>query len=430
MTLSAHSENGYPTPTRRRRALLVLVLLGLLTSMDITLTALLIEPMKLELSLTDVQMGLLQGTVFGLAYGLSSLLMGWLIDRRNRTRLLVIGVVVWALAMVGSGLSSAFGPLVAWRIALGVVTALLVPACLSIISDLFPPDKRAVATSLFAGGQACGQAAGILLGGMLFDLIGHSALPLGNLSAWRILYVGAGVMCLAVAALVLLLREPVRQERGLASDAGGGWRELWSHRGFLGPLLGGMLFSVIAAQGASVWSAPLLMRNFGLTPGAFAGWLSAVTLSGLIIGALAGGQLAELGRRRGGRSGVLRPAAIAAFASAPLALFAVSPSIPVFAGLLGLALVCTSMIPTVGVVALTLNLPNSVRGRGIAVSVLTTVLFGAATAPTAIALISKSLGGETQLGLAIVIISAPAAIVSGICFLFAMRARPVGLPAS
>lgn len=412
---------GYPAPARRRQALLVLILLGLMTSMDITLTALLIEPMKLELSLSDIQMGLLQGTVFGVAYGLSSLLMGWLIDRQNRTRMLILGVVIWAAAMVGSGFASAFGPLVVWRIGLGIVTALLVPACLSLIADLFPPEKRAVATSLFAGGQACGQAAGILIGGMLFDWLAHSGFSLGGLSPWRLLYIGAGAICLLVALLLMLLREPVRQERDLSKADAGGWRELWTHRRFFAPLVGGMLFSVIAVQGANVWSAPLLMRNFGLTPGAFAGWLSAVTLTGLIIGALAGGQLAELGRRRGGRTGVLLPAAVAAFASAPLALFAIAPNVPMFAAMLGLALVSAGMVPTVGVVAITLNLPNSIRGRGIAVSVLATVLFGTATAPAAIALASKLLGGEDRLGLAIVCISVPAAIVSGICFLLAMR---------
>lgn len=52
---------------------------------------------------------------------------------------------------------------------------------------------------------------------------------------------------------------------------------------------------------------------------------------------------------------------------------------------------------------------------------LTTALFGAATAPAAIALISQVLGGEAMLGQAIVVVSVPAAILSGICFLLAMR---------
>lgn len=421
MSVAVSPTSGYPAAPIARRGLAVLVVLAFLTSMDITLTALLIEPMKLELGLTDVQIGLLQGTVFGVSYGLSSLAMGWLIDRQNRTRLLMGGVLIWALAMAGSGLSDAFGPLVAWRMALGVITALLVPAGLSIISDLFPPERRAVATSLFAGGQACGQAAGILVGGAAFDFLVRTAPSVAGLTPWRTLYVAAAAVCGVLLLLLLTLREPVRQEMRLAGDAPGGWRELWAYRGFLAPLLGGLLFSLIAVQAAHVWAAPLLMRNFGLSPGNFAGWLSAVTLTGLIVGALAGGQLAELGRRRGGRSGVLLPAAIAAFASAPLALFAIAPNLPGFAILLGLDLVCAGLIPTIGVVAITLNLPNEIRGRGIAAYVLTTALFGAATAPAAIALVSQALGGEAMLGQAIVVVSIPAAVLSGVCFLLAMR---------
>lgn len=411
---------AYPRAAVARRGLAVLVLLAFLTSMDITLTALLIEPMRLELGLSDVQIGLLQGTVFGLSYGLSSLAMGWLIDRRNRVRLQLGGIVVWGLAIAGTGLADSFGPLVAWRIALGVVTALLVPAGLSVIADLFPPERRSVATSLFVGGQACGQAAGILIGGSAFDLLTRLAPVLAGLTPWRALYVGAAALCLVLFLLLFTLREPKRQERTAEGGGVAGWRELWTHRRFLAPLLGGLLFAVVAAQGAHVWAAPLLMRNFSLTPGAFAGWLSAVTLAGLIVGALAGGQLAELGRRRGGRAGVLLPGAIAALLIAPLSLFAVATTVQVFGVLIGLALICAGLIPTVGVIALTLNLPNEIRGRGIAAYVLTTAL-GTATAPAAIALIGDLLGGEAMLGQAVVMVSAPAGMLGAVCFMLAMR---------
>ncbi len=423
--IALNPASAYPSSRRARGAMAVLVLLAFLTSMDITLTALLIEPMKRELALTDVQIGLLQGTVFGLAYGLGSLPMGWLIDRRNRTRMLIWGVVIWALAMTGSGLAGSFNALALWRVALGIVTALLVPASLSLISDLFPPEKRAVSTSLFAGGQACGQAFGILIGGTVFDMLSSMAGGgvMSGLTPWRVIYVAAAAICVLLVVLLLILREPERQERDETRDAQAGWSELWKFRGFLVPLVGGLLFSVIAVQAANVWAAPLLIRNFGLTPGDFAGWLSLVTLIALIFGALGGGQLAELGRRRGGRAGVLLPAVLAALASAPLALFALAPNVQSFAVLLALDLFCAGLIPTVGVIAITLNIPNEIRGLAIGAYVLCTALFGAATAPAAIALLSQALGGEGMLGQAIVMVSAPAGIASAACFLLAMRAK-------
>ena len=418
----------YPAHGEARRGMVILILLAFVTSMDLTLTALLIEPMKRDLALSDVQIGLLQGTVFGLSYGLSSLPMGWLIDRRNRRVLLIAGVLVWAVGMIGSGLAGGFAFLALWRVALGLVTALLVPASLSMIADLFAPERRSVATSLFAGGQAAGQAFGILAGGVVFDWLATSASLTAMLTPWRMLYVAAGAICVLLAIALLGIREPARQESQAGGASRGGWRELWSYRRFLIPLLGGLLFTVIAMQAANVWAAPLLIRRFGLTPGSFAGWLSLVTFAGLILGALAGGQLAELGRRRGGRSGVLLPAVVAAIAAAPLSLFALAPTVGSFAALLAFDLFCAGLIPTVGVIAIALNIPNEIRGRAIGSYVLVTALLGTATAPAAIAVISRALGGEAMLGQAIVIVSVPAALAAAACFLVAMR-RDGGAPA-
>lgn len=419
---------AYPAPRDARRGIAILILLAFVTSMDLTLTALLIEPMKRDLGLTDVEIGLLQGTVFGLSYGLSSLPMGWLIDRGNRRVLLIAGVLVWAIGMIGSGLAGGFAFLALWRVALGLVTGLLVPASLSMIADLFAPERRSVATSLFAGGQAAGQAFGILAGGVLFDRLAASPDLAAMLAPWRMLYVAAGAICVLLAIVLLGVREPARQEGRKDYLAGNGWRELWSYRGLLLPLLGGLLFAAIAMQAANVWAAPLLIRRFGLTPGSFAGWLSLVTLIGLILGALAGGQLAELGRRRRGRAGVLLPAVFAALAAAPLSLFALAPNVGSFAALLALDLFCAGLIPTVGVIAIALNIPNEIRGRAIGSYVLVTAVLGTATAPAAIAFISRALGGETMLGHAIVIVSVPAALAAAACFLVAMR-RDTGEPA-
>jgi MFS family permease len=131
---------------------------------------------------------------------------------------------------------------------------------------------------------------------------------------------------------------------------------------------------------------------------------------------------AHLGsRRRGGRAGALLPAVIASLAAAPLSLFALAPNVPAFACLLGLDLFCAGLIPTVGVIAIALNMPNEIRGRAIGSYVLVSAVFGTATAPAAIAGISRALGGEAMLGQAIVFVSFPAALAAAACFFAAMR---------
>lgn len=90
----AASAAGFPPPAVANRALTVLTLLGFITGVDGQMTGLLIEPMKRDLNLSDVQMGLLQGTAFGIGLSLASIPLGRLIDSRNRMRLLTLGIVL------------------------------------------------------------------------------------------------------------------------------------------------------------------------------------------------------------------------------------------------------------------------------------------------------------------------------------------------
>lgn len=424
--MSGHAVTpDFPAPARARRALLVLTLLAFVVSMDQTMTAVLIEPMKLELALSDVEVGLLQGTVFGIAFAASALPLGRLIDSLTRVRLLLASVMIWAVSMVLTGLGHSMLALSAPRAALGMVTALLVPAAVSLLSDLFPPERRSLATSLFVVGQSCGQAFGILLGGSAYDALigfaGHTG-SIAGLTPWRMLYVAAGLSSLLLLPLLLVMHEPQRQEK--ESDVRSlpvAMQELWAFRFFLIPLVAALAFSVIAFQSVPIWTASLLVRKFNLMPGQFSGWLSAATLGSGILGALAGGRLAELGRRHGGRRGVLWPALVGSLVGAPLMLFALSTSLPWFAVLLTLSLFCSSVVPTAGTVAITLNVPNEIRGTAIACYALIAALIGLCLGPTLIAMVSRLLGGERMLGVALAVVCCPSLLLSALLFGLAMR---------
>ncbi|EJU14770.1 major facilitator superfamily protein [Sphingomonas sp. LH128] len=121
--------------------------------------------------------------------------------------------------------------------------------------------------------------------------------------------------------------------------------------------------------------------------------------AGGIVGALAGGQGAELGRRRGGRAGVL-----------------------------ALNLTMGAVTATIGVIAIALNVPNEIRGLALGTNVFVSAVFGVATAPSAIALLSQALGGEAMLGQAIAGVSFPSSLLAAFFFLLAMRgARRTGI---
>jgi len=426
------AAGAFPTRQRARRAMAALALLAFFLSMDLTLTTLLIQPMKTDMMLSDIQVGLLQGTIFGIAFGVASLPMGRAIDRHNRVVILVIGLAIWIGAMACTALATGTAALFVARLALGVVAAMLIPSALSLIADLYPPERRSVATSIFVVGQASGQAFGILAGGLAFDALTRAVsvhpllLPL---SPWRALYLVTALLGLVPLGLLLTIHEPVRQERraertDLRAALGG----LWELRGFLIPLLLAMLFVQITMQATSVWSAPILMRSYNQSPGQFAGWLGAVTLGGGIVGAFAGGRLGEVGRNSGSRARVLLPALAASVAIAPLSLYAVMPSLGAFGVMLALDLVAAAMVATLGIVAITLNVPNELRGLALGCNVFVSTVFGTATASPVIALVSGALGGETRLGLGIVVVSVPSAVLGALCFAVAMRARLAPVP--
>lgn len=131
-----------------------------------------------------------------------------------------------------------------------------------------------------------------------------------------------------------------------------------------------------------------------------------------IVGALVGGHRAKSGLRRASRASVLA----AALLTALLSMFGAAPTVLIFGFLLVGSMLVGAFNATVGVVAITLNVPNEIRGLALGANVFVTAVFGAATAPTAIALLSTALGGEAQIGLSI----------AGGC----RRIRHYGLPAS
>lgn len=429
MVALSRPAGTYPSVSDSRRSVARLAGLGFFLSMDISLTNLLVEPVKHEMLLSDMQVGLLQGTAFGLALGLGSLPLGRLVDRWSRVWLLRAALVVWIASMVASGLAHAFLPMVIARAALGLVAALLVPATGSLISDLCPPERRSVATSVFIVGQASGQAFGILGGGFAFEYFAQLGASnpdmLLGLSAWRATYLAAGAIGLILLLVLIPLKEPTRMERKLAAPSlSFAISELWAYRIFLVPLLTAMLLVQFSLQASTVWSPAVLTRRFAMTPGDFSTWLGIVLLFSGIVGAYAGGWLGEWGRRKGGRRGVLLPALFACLFVAPTCAFALAPTVPTFALLLGVNMFLNVIVVTIGAVSITLNIPNEIRGLAFGANSFLSGIFSFATAPALIALLSNGLGGETKLGLALALATIPATVgAAGLLFL-ARRSSP------
>ena len=106
---------------------------------------------------------------------------------------------------------------------------------------------------------------------------------------------------------------------------------------------------------------------------------------------------------------VLLPAVIACVISAMTATYALMPSVTGFAWVFGLNLASGFIVTIVCLTALTLDLPNELRGVTFGLYTLINAFIGISLAPTAVALTDRALGGDQTLGWAIAVIGAPRA---------------------
>jgi MFS transporter, Spinster family, sphingosine-1-phosphate transporter len=179
-------------------ALLLLTFVNLFNYLDRYILVALSPSIKKEFDLTYTQTGFLV-TVFMYSYFVIAPVFGWLGDRKPRYQLMALGVGIWSLATVGSGLARTYASLLGSRVAVGVGEAAYGAISPSLITDLFPKTLRGRVFAVFFMAIPVGSALGYLLGGALEKWVG-----------WRYAFVLAGAPGVLLALALLFLREPKR----------------------------------------------------------------------------------------------------------------------------------------------------------------------------------------------------------------------------
>ncbi len=260
---------------------------------DRQVLAILLDDIKADLQVSDTAMGFLSGFAFALFYTFAGIPIARWADRGSRRTVLAIGLTLWSAMTVASGFARSFGQLALARIGVGVGEAAGSPPSHSMISDYFPPERRATALSIYAQGIYIGAMIAYLGGGYLKESFD-----------WRTAYFVVGVPGLALALLVrLTLREPTRgywepettrpHEEGLAHVL----RTLAARRSFV--------FLAIAASCQSLsgyafltWSPTFLGRVHQMGGLEIGTWLGLIVGIGGSLGAYLGGVIGDrLGAR-------------------------------------------------------------------------------------------------------------------------------------
>lgn len=314
MSQAAPRQASAPSSTYAWYVLLVLLAAYVLNFVDRQLLAVAASAIKHELGISDTQLGFLLGPAFGLFYTFAGVPIARLADRTSRRNVMAVGLTLWSLMTAATGLAQHFAQIAACRFAVGVGEAAGTPPAHSLISDYFPPERRATALSIYANGIYLGVGFGFIGGGLLLDQVG-----------WHAAFLLAGLLGLPLA---LLLRTTVREPRRGAAEPGPVDTELprlglvlrilFARRSFVLLTLGAC-FQSIAGYAVLSWAPIFLMRvhamsatEMGLTFGTVAALTGAA-------GATLGGRLADRLGRRDERWYVWLPALISLLA-APFAI--------------------------------------------------------------------------------------------------------------
>jgi len=364
-----------PPPWRAWWAVAIFCAAGILSFTDRQILSLLVDPLRAELRISDVQVSLLQGLAFSIIYSLAGLPLGRMADTLPRRAVMICGVVIWTLATVGCGLANSFSGLFAARLVVGVGEAALAPAAMAIIADIFPLHRRGTAIGLFLMGMMVGQGIALGIGGTLLALAQSGALPqvplLSAFSPWRQVLLLLGPPGALVALLLLTVPEPARREPGKEAMSGNfSLRETLEtfiqRRRVVLPLLGAMALMSAGDFSLLNWTPTVLSRIFHLGPGAIASFFGgAVIITGL-IGTVAGGLVSDRLARSGGLPMRAKVAAVGAALALPGALIWTATS-----SVWVLLVFCvwstfSSATATIGITAMQEAVPNAVRGVSIA----------------------------------------------------------------
>lgn len=373
--------------------LAVLFLINMVNFFDRLIIGAVGEPIRKEFALSDTSRGLLS-TAFTLLYAFVGIPFGRLADTVSRKRILSAGVFAWSVLTAASGIAQSYWQIFLLRLGVGVGEASCAPAATSLISDMFPAEKRARAMSVFMLGLPVGIALSFFVSGTIARDYG-----------WRYAFLAAGIPGVILAVLALFINEPARSEPQKMEHVQNPYRQILRSRTMLWLILSGAIhnFSLYAL---SSFMTPYLMRHHGMDirdANIIAMLVNGVfTLPGLLLGGLVG-DLANKARPNGG----LLVVAAVTFLSIPLfvtAIFAEPGSTRLFLFTMGGAFALMYFYYSVTYAAIANVTPPQLRGTAMSVYFMAMYLLGGALGPYVVGMVSDhftqraaSLAGVTQI---------------------------------
>ena len=407
-----------------------------LSFVDRMILALLVEPIKRDLGISDTQVGLLHGFAFAIFYTTLGVPIARLADRTDRRRLIAAGIAFWSVMTALCGLARGFWELFLARIGVGVGEASLSPAAFSMLADAFPADRLGRALGVYSSAIFAGAGIALLVGGGVAAAAASAAavhLPLvGAVQPWQLTFIVVGAPGLLVALWVLSLREPPRRGVAIAARqeplaAVFGWMR--RHARAYGCHFAGFALLALVFNATIAWLPSVFVRVHGWSSGQAAFWIGSLLLVCGTTGIVAGGFAADAWRRRGKPDGSMRVGLTSALGVLPFAAAVPAAASPWMAvALLGPLLFFSAFAFGAAAAGLQWLTPPAMRAQVSALFLFVNNLVGIGAGPVAVALLTDRVFGAPQsVGMSLAIVGAVAAALAAVVQWAGIRAFDEGV---
>lgn len=405
--------------------LAILLSVGLYMFMDRQILALQMEIIRVELSLSDFEIGLVQGLSIAIFAAVLGYPIAWLADRFGRRIVLGASVLIWAAAVAGCALAANFEQLFVASVFVGAGEAGLLPITYALIPELFKGRSRNVANSVLVTGGRLASGLLIVASGFLvanvFELRPFLPEMLQQLEGWRLALLATAALGPVFAILVMLVPAgssasamlAQREAAKSSSQKAQVWPFFKSHKaGFLS-FYAGLGFALFGFSAVGAFLPIAAMRKFGATPEEVGTGMGSVTVLSTLIGlAIAIGGI-EMVKKRFGSAGALVVLIVSYFLSGVAALTFLTATEAshlwlIFGVQLTFVMIGTMVFPT----AIQDMAPAPLRARLISIVIIVNIVMSALSPPF-VGLVSDLIGrGDDGLMLAMSITGAAALLVS------------------
>jgi MFS family permease len=384
----------------KRYLLGVLLVVLAFNYVDRMALGLLLQDIKIDLGLTDTQLGFLTGLAFALFYSLMGIPIARWADRGNRVAIISITTLLWSAAVALCGMAASFVQLLLIRMGVAVGEAGCIPPAHSLIAHHFNRAERPRAVSIY------------ILGGSLSMIVGYFAAGwLNEFYGWRSTFIVLGLPGLVLAAVVwFTLREPRKESR---VTPGAQWAPstanaptmlavcstLWANRTFR-HLLFAFAIGHFFGYGVQQWQPAFFVRSYGLQTGELGTWFAVIYGLGGVVGTYWGGSLATRYAPQNERLQLQAMAAAYLVFGVVSALIYVAPNHYAAFGLMGLATLACAAAAGPMLATIQTLVPQHMRATSIAVIYLFANLIGMGLGPLAVGALSdftRSWAGDESL---------------------------------